>query len=98
MLRDVSGGIGEASEDEGRVQALPRHVPVDDTEPVLAVAAPAVLGRGEALARLERDESPESALAHCREARDVARRLGDRARESVLLNSMGITDWRRGHL
>jgi serine/threonine protein kinase/tetratricopeptide (TPR) repeat protein len=51
----------------------------------------------EALARLERDESPESALAHYREARDVARRLGDRARESVLLNSMGITNWRRGH-
>lgn len=50
----------------------------------------------EALARLERDESPETALAHYREARDVAQKLGDRAKESVLLNSMGITDWRRG--
>ena len=51
----------------------------------------------EALARLERGDSPESALGHYREARDVARQLGDRARECVLLNSMGITDWRRGH-
>jgi serine/threonine protein kinase/tetratricopeptide (TPR) repeat protein len=51
----------------------------------------------EALAHRERSESPEAALAHYREARDVAHQLGDRAKESVLLNSMGITDWRRGH-
>jgi serine/threonine protein kinase/predicted ATPase len=51
----------------------------------------------EALARQERASSPESALAHYREARDLARKLGDRAKESDLLNSMGITDWCRGH-